>query len=252
MKDKKKGSSVRPRGPSGPDRGGEKLTHGPIRGGSYSDQQEQLRPKAQTQVAFVLPMLVDPTAQKDPYAAVIARLDGTIRKQAAAYGVPVQALQGVLYYEQRDRSAIGDSWGKFWQKPTVSLGLAQIQVQRAAELDRRNVNENPLSSEEFDELAAKLENEETNIQYLARELADNFKHYGKVSGKTDSDRWRFAVAKHKGGHGPVGEAQVKAEQKGKNKNVWADVAPELGGAIREFVDDVFAYRQPAASGTVMA
>lgn len=167
-----------------------------------------------------------------------------ISSVAASRGVPEQVLTGVIYVEQLDRSAFGDWWGKLWGKRTVSLGLGQIQVIRAAEIvhQGRDLRANPLTDAEFDALVSTLENPAQNIDLLAQELLDNFQFYGRQPGKTVADRWNFALARHKGGHGPVGTAQVAANNNGQNSNSWSDVATHLSQQIVAFVNEVQSVR----------
>lgn len=171
------------------------------------------------------------------------------RKYAEENGVPYQIVIGILYQEKQEREqnifhqtiqGIGDSWGKLRRDWTVSLGPAQIEVRRAAELEfpGRDFTQEPLTNQEFDDLASKLEDPKQSTQILAKAMQDNYQYYGQKEGKTEADRWCFAIAKHKSGHGPIGDAQVAAQNAGKDQNSWEDVSRFLPKEITEFVNKV--------------
>jgi len=169
------------------------------------------------------------------------QLQAALLLAAKKHKVPLKILKGLVRVEQRDRSAIGDLWGKFRRKRTVSLGPGQIQVRRAGELifPGRDFGKKPLTDTEFDSIAAKLENPVSHADLLAREMLDNYNFYGRSPGKSVADRWRFAIARHKGGHGPVGTAQVTAQGKKENHNSWAVVSKYIPAQIVKFVNEVY-------------
>jgi len=72
-------------------------------------------------------------------------------------------------------------------------------------------------------------------------MQDNFRYYGRQAGKTSADRWRFAIARHKAGHGPIGAAQVKARSQGGNNNSWSDVSQYMDKGIVQFVNNASGY-----------
>jgi hypothetical protein len=199
--------------------------------------------------------LLDAAARQngqDPLQAQIQGLATTMGAAPAAAGadsgsVPQWIVDGVVAVEQQDLSpveGIEESYKKWRQDWTVSLGPAQVQVRRAVELDNpgRDWKAKPLTPAEFDVYVAKLEDPATNVSYLIREMQDNFEFYGRSPGKSDEDRWRFALAKHKGGHGPVGNAQAEVQKAGGDPNRWEEVAAHLDGEIRQFVERVEAHQ----------
>jgi hypothetical protein len=165
---------------------------------------------------------------------------------APALELPPQLIPGIVYYEAEDQrwwKRLGEEALKKNKDWTVSLGVAQIEVRRAAELlyPNRIFKEQPLTSVEFDEIVARLESEEECIAILTMALFADYEFYGRVPGKTEKDRWRFALAKHKGGHGVVGPAQVTVNNKGKNSNRWATVSNHMDPEVVSFVEKVWSY-----------
>ena len=196
------------------------------------------------QTRLICPPSVERAQQFNRLITELSQYQPRIRRSAVAFQVPEHVLTGVIYIEQLDRSAFGDWWGRLWGKRTVSLGLGQIQVRRAAELGlrSRDFQTHPLTDVEFEAIADILEDPARNIDLTAIEMRDNFTFYGRVPGKTDEDRWKFALARHKGGHGPVGSAQIRARQNGQNLNSWNDVSTHLSAEILNFVNEVWAVR----------
>ncbi|HEX2956530.1 MAG TPA: WXG100 family type VII secretion target [Chitinispirillaceae bacterium] len=187
---------------------------------------------------------------------VEAKYGEYLRKYSEQYGVPYQYLLNVIVKERIDYGMFGESkdmWGKFTDSKTVSLGLAQIEIRRAAELEQpgRNFDAQPLTKNEINRYEKILENPEDNIRILSMELADNYDHYGKIPGKTEEDRWCFAIAKHKSGHGPISEAQETARMDGKDLNNWKSVSSYLSNEISGFVEFVRSYT-PLPPGTTIA
>lgn len=164
-----------------------------------------------------------------------------IMKYANEEGVPYSILERILLKEKKDHDIfeVGKDWvGRLFDDNKVSLGLGQIEVRRAAELEfpDRDFEKDPLTALEQADFEAKLEDPEYNIKILAREMRNNYESYGKVPGKTEEDRWMFAIAKHKSGHGPIGEAQAMVQANGGDLNSWAEVSKYLSKDINEFVN----------------
>jgi hypothetical protein len=165
-------------------------------------------------------------------------------------------LLNIVIREQLDYGVVDslkDSMNKLFNDPKGSLGLAQIEVRRAAELYEpdRNWDETPLTASEINKYEKMLENPEKNIKILAMELTDNYNYYGRVEGKTDADRWLFAIAKHKSGHQSIGEAQVESRDAELDLNKWSDVSKYLSPDITDFVDFVSDI-SPLPPGTFLA
>jgi hypothetical protein len=170
----------------------------------------------------------------------------SISKYSKLLGVPSNYVKGIIHYERKERGfweELVERVEIFWKVPTVSLGPGDVQVLRAAEIlyPYRDLQKKPLTDSEFEGIVKKLKNTEEHVEILVKTLNDNYNYYGKVPGKTKGDRWRFAIAKHKGGHGVVGPAQEKANKNGENGNKWADVSKYMDSEIVNFVNNVVNY-----------
>lgn len=210
----------------------------------YYDEENQvcLDPSSGRGNAFMQEQLSGSEQGGDP-------LDQTVSISSSAGGIPPQLIPGIIHYETADRGMFegaGEAWKKLNEDWTVSLGPADIQVRRAAEVlhPGRNWSDQPLTSQEFDDIVAKLESMAGTEEILTKALQADYDFYGKKPGKSEEDRWRFAVAKHKGGHGVVGSAQQAVLDAGGDANKWSEVAEHMDGTVVRFVENVWSFSPP--------
>jgi hypothetical protein len=164
----------------------------------------------------------------------------------AAGSIPPQLIPGIIHYEAEDRDLLegfGESWKISREDWTVSLGGGDIQVRRAAELlhPGRDWDSQPLTSEEFTEIVELLQTHEGTVKVLTMSLEADYAFYGRNPGKSEEDRWKFALAKHKGGHRVVGSAQQAVIDAGGDSNLWSEVSQRMDGEVVSFVENVWAF-----------
>ncbi|MGW8370544.1 MAG: hypothetical protein ACWGPN_17925 [Gammaproteobacteria bacterium] len=113
---------------------------------------------------------VDLVAETPEPLAVVARYHDTIVAQAARHDLPAELVAAVIVNHQRYLSPFrrftdcsGSAMGA-----NLSLGLAQLRVSTAAQLDGMLFDQ--MSASEYRSLRSRLLEPELNIEYEAREL----------------------------------------------------------------------------------
>ncbi len=173
-------------------------------------------------------------------------LEAAIDRYAGQYTVPANFLRGIIHFETLERGSLETIVEPIKIKCrdwSVSLGPGDVQVRRAADVlyPGRDWLQNPLTPQEFNHIVRQLGTPDDHARILAITMQDNFRHYGRKPGKTSADRWRFAIARHKTGHIPVGVAQVRARKQAKNINSWSDVSQYMDEGTVQFVNNASGY-----------